>query len=93
MAEYRVKPGLTFGPFGEYKAGQKVTLDPKDAQPFMDKLIPLDDAPPVVTGPVNELGMQTEPLIQENTETQTEEIRLTDDAAPEAEKPAKKKAK
>lgn len=47
-----------------YPAGAVVTLDPKDAAPFLDKLIPLDDAPAPARAPVplkNELHIEIEP--------------------------------
>jgi len=73
---YRVMEGKTFGPGGIHKAGSVVTLDPVDASPFMDKLIPLDlesdnvdaDAPITPNMPppnldlTNELGAEAEPL-------------------------------
>lgn len=42
--KFRVKPGMEFGPGGIYKAGAIVELTALEANGFLDKLIPLNEA-------------------------------------------------
>lgn len=70
MARFRVKPNMTFGPAGVYPAGTDVELTVEEAQPFLDKLIPLDDSPPVLK---NDLGAQVPASQKVLRKKQTEE--------------------
>lgn len=100
MAKYRVKPGRKFGAGGKYPAGAVVELSKKDAEPFLDLLIPLADENKPVTPLKNELGVviesdysQTLVDPSELEEGGDDAEGLIDLAGGEAKKPRKKKSK
>lgn len=73
MPTYRVRPGVTFGSYGEKKPGDLVTLTEYEAGGFLDKLECVPDAP---TQP-EEPTIPT-PEIAQPTEMPAEEAAASD---------------
>ena len=90
--KFRVKPGVTFGPAGKYKAGTVVELTAAEAQGFEDKLIPLGS--PSAARDIdlkNELDMEIDDEMKLLPDTDDTEKESGDEFTIQAPEPAKPK--
>jgi len=85
MPTYRVRPGVTFGSYGEKKPGDLVTLTEYEAGGFLDKLECVPDAPQPEEPTI------PKPEIVQPNELPAEEAAASDDVKPAERKPSTKR--